>query len=147
MKTLIIGYGSTLRRDDGVGYMLAEGLMETMPEDVVIARQLLTPDLAEPVSQSEQVIFIDACAKTPPGEVGVRQITPKGENWGAFVHEMSPEVLLDCVKDIYGQLPQAWLITIGGEDFSIGEGLSAKVASVCPQVLREIDRLYRREDF
>lgn len=141
MKTLIIGYGSTLRRDDGVGFMLAEQLMETMPEDEVIARQLLTPDLAEPVSKVDQVIFIDACAKTPAGEVGVRAICPKGENWGAFVHEMSPEVLLDCVKEIYGTLPQAWLITIGGEDFSIGEGLTDKVTSVCPQVLQEVDRL------
>lgn len=133
-SSLVIGYGSTLRRDDGVGYIIAEQLMETLGEDSVIARQQLTPDLADSVSQAEQVIFIDACAKSAPGEVAVREVAPKGENWGAFVHEMSPEVLLDCVKELYGRVPRAHLITIGGEDFSIGEGLTPTVQNAIPHV-------------
>ena len=36
----------------------------------------------------------------------------------------APEVLLDCVKELYGKSPRAFLITIGGEDFCIGEGLT-----------------------
>ncbi len=146
MRTLIIGYGSTLRRDDGVGAIIAERLMDdptpiqsqesTPPNSVeIIGRQQLTPDLAESVSQSDRVIFIDACADAAPGDVKIRDLAPKGENWGAFVHEMSPEVLLDCVKELYGKLPSAQLITIGGDDFSIGEGLTPIVQATIPKVL------------
>ena len=113
--TLIIGYGSTLRCDDGIGYIIAEQLMDAPPSQIsdlksqieVIARHQLTPDLADAVHQADQVIFIDACADAAPGEVRVTEVKPAGENWGAFVHEMSPGVLLDCVKDLYGKTPRA----------------------------------------
>jgi hydrogenase maturation protease len=113
MKTLIIGYGSTLRSDDGVGYLIAEKLMDLFDDasaknpPEVVARQQLTPDLADDLSRVDKVIFIDACADAAPGEVRVCDVHPKGENWGAFAHEMSPEVLLDCVnvtgrRDLHG---------------------------------------------
>lgn len=138
MKTLIIGYGSTLRRDDGVGYLIADQLQDALPEDSVIARQQLTPDLADALSRSDRVIFIDACAKSAPGEIKVVPVQPKGENWGAFVHEMSPEVLLDCVKELYGKTPSALLITIGGESFEIGEGLTAPVAAALSKIVADL---------
>lgn len=138
MTTLIIGYGSTLRRDDGVGFLVAEHLMDLLPEGSVIARQQLTPDLADDVSQAKRVIFIDACAKTAPGEIRTEEVRPAGEDWGAFVHEMSPGVLLDCVKQVYEKVPAAQLITIGGEDFAIGEGLTAPVAQAMQTVIEQV---------
>jgi hydrogenase maturation protease len=144
INTLIIGYGSTLRSDDGVGYVIAETMMDQQenapsnghPSNVdVIARHQLTPDLADNLSRVQKVIFIDACADDAPGEIRIREVAPKGENWGAFAHEMSPEVLLDCVKDVFGRLPQAHLITIGGENFAIGEGLTGKVQAAIPKVI------------
>lgn len=145
--TLIIGYGSTLRCDDGIGYIIAEQLMDA-PSIInqqstaeVIARHQLTPDLADAVHQADQVIFIDACADAAPGEVRVAEVKPSGENWGAFAHEMSPGVLLDCVKDLYGKTPRAHLITIGGEKFDIGEGLTPTVQAAIPAVLSQLSRL------
>lgn len=142
--TLIIGYGCTLRSDDGIGYMIAEQLMDDpsishqQPTVDVIARQQLTPDLADTVQQAERIIFIDASAANAPGEVKVEPIRPAGENWGAFAHEMGPDVLLDCVKDVYGKVPTAHLITIGGENFGIGEGLTPTVQAAIPRVIREL---------
>lgn len=144
MRILVIGYGSTLRSDDGIGFIIAEQLMDDSSFNSqqsavdVIARHQLTPDLADAVQQADQVIFIDACADAAPGEVRVAEVKPAGENWGAFAHEMSPGVLLDCVKDVYGKTPRACLLTIGGEKFDIGEGLSAKVRAAIPQVLQKI---------
>lgn len=145
--TLIIGYGSTLRCDDGVGYLIAEKLMDQLESTNsqqttfdVIARQQLTPDLADAVSRADKVIFIDACAESAPGEIRVRDVMPAGANWGAFVHEMSPEVLLDCVMDIYKVVPRAQLITIGGESFEIGEGLTQKVSDAIPKVIEMVTR-------
>lgn len=138
---LIIGYGSTLRSDDGIGLLVAERLIDEFHDQAqvqVIARQLLTPDLADEVSRAERVLFVDACVQTPPGEIDRRPVTPGGENWGAFVHEMSPAVLLDCVKELYGKTPAAELITIGGKCFDIGEGLSPEVQAALPRVLEMI---------
>lgn len=149
--TLIIGYGSTLRSDDGIGFIIAEQLMDDLPAEIsnlksqidVIARHQLTPDLADAVQQADQIIFIDACADAAPGEVRVAEVKPAGENWGAFAHEMSPGVLLDCVKDVYGKTPRAHLITIGGEKFDIGEGLTSVVKAAIPVVVVEVSRLAR----
>lgn len=143
-KTLIIGYGSTLRSDDGVGYLIAERLMEfqdgaALPADVqVIARQQLTPDLADDLSQADRVIFIDAAAEGEPGEIRQQEVRPTGEAWGAFVHEMSPSVLLDCIKEIYHRTPEATLITIAGSIFDIGEGLTEKVQSAADRVVEQL---------
>ena len=63
-RALVIGYGNTLRADDGLGPAVAERLgSEWADEDVgVLSCQLLTPELAEPVSRAEIVVFIDAAA-------------------------------------------------------------------------------------
>lgn len=147
--TLIIGYGSTLRSDDGIGFIIAEQLMDDLPSEIsdlksqidVIARHQLTPDLADAAQRADHIIFIDACADAAPGEVRVTEVKPAGENWGAFAHEMSPGVLLDCVRDVYGKTPRAHLITIGGEKFDIGEGLTPTVQAAMPIVLSKVREL------
>ena len=135
--TVIIGYGSTLRCDDGIGFLAAEALMDLLPEDQyeVIARQQLTPDLADSLSRCDRVIFIDAHAGDAPGEIRTQPVIPTGKQWGAFVHEMAPDVLLDCVKQIFGKAPEAQLITIGVASLEIGQGLTPLVASALPRVI------------
>lgn len=138
--TVIIGYGSTLRSDDGIGYLAAERLMELLPPDraQVVARQQLTPDLADLLRHHRRVIFIDAAADTAAGQIDRRQVEPDGQNWGAFVHEMSPAVLLGCVKETYGQSPTGILYAIGVESFAIGEGLSQTAKTALDRVIKLI---------
>ena len=138
--TVIIGYGSTLRCDDGIGYIAAERLMELLGEEQaeVIARQQLTPDLADVLRRYQRVLFIDACANARPGQIDRRPITPDGQNWGAFVHEMSPAVLLGCVKETYGECPTGILYAIGVESFAIGEGLTPTAAAALDRVIKLI---------
>ena len=80
VKTLIIGYGNTLRQDDGVGRYLAEQIAEEQwPECQVLSVHQLTPELAASIAEVEQVIFIDAVLQ-PPGSsttVEVIPLTPK----------------------------------------------------------------------
>ena len=58
---LVIGYGNTLRRDDGVGPKLADAVAALGLTGVrTLACALLTPELAEAVSQAQRVIFVDA---------------------------------------------------------------------------------------
>ena len=59
-KILIIGYGNTLRGDDGVGYKIAEIIEQWNINNITsLAVHQLTPDLAENIAQADTVIFVD----------------------------------------------------------------------------------------
>jgi len=62
MKTLILGYGNTLRKDDGLGVYVALALASlTLPNDVDIRTyQQLSPELSPLLAQMDHAIFIDA---------------------------------------------------------------------------------------
>ena len=69
---LVIGVGNPLRGDDGLGWHAAEHLRERLVElhATVTSCHQLIPELAEPVSRAERVIFIDARVGPTPGTVG-----------------------------------------------------------------------------
>jgi hydrogenase maturation protease len=61
MKTLVIGYGNTLRGDDGVGSLVAEQVATwSLPDVRSHSIHQLTPELAAEIAQAEQIFFIDA---------------------------------------------------------------------------------------
>jgi len=125
---LIIGYGNRLRSDDGVGFRAAELLRErnVNPDIEVLAVPQLTPELTEPVSRAQQVIFIDAAAEGPPGEVRQRKLAAPAAG-AAFTHQMTPEALLAAAAALYGASPSGVLYSICGESFAYGEQLTPAV--------------------
>ena len=78
-RTLIIGIGNPMRGDDALGWRAIEELNQAFSceEAEMVTCHQLTPDLAESVAQRESVIFIDACAGSPPGEIRVNQLTTR----------------------------------------------------------------------
>ena len=120
---LVIGYGNTLRRDDGVGPGVAEAVAGlALPGVRTLACPLLTPELAEAVSQAHVVIFVDA-AVDAPREVQLRTLAPAGSSQ-VMAHAASPATLLALARDVFGHAPEAWLITIPAEDLGIGDEFS-----------------------
>jgi hydrogenase maturation protease len=120
---LIIGYGNTLRRDDGVGPKAAEAIAALdLPNVRSLACPLLTPELAESVSQARTVIFVDA-AVDAPREVQLRLLAP-AESSQIMAHAASPATLLALARDVFGHAPEARWLTIPVEDLGIGEELS-----------------------
>ena len=120
---LIIGYGNTLRRDDGVGPGVAEAVAGlALPGVRTLACPLLTPELAEAVSQAHVVIFVDA-AVDAPREVQLRTLAP-AESSQVMAHAASPATLLALARDVFGHAPEAWLITVPVEDLGIGDEFS-----------------------
>jgi len=123
-STLIIGYGNSLRGDDGVGAKVAE-TVETWKLnsiEVLVVHQL-TPDLSEQISQVFQVIFIDACSELAGGIV-MDRLSPCRES-EVLTHGCDPAKLLSVSLWLYGRAPLAWLMKIAAVDFSLGEHLSA----------------------
>jgi hydrogenase maturation protease len=120
---LVIGYGNTLRRDDGVGPRVAEVVAElALPSVRTLACPLLTPELAEAVSQARVVVFVDA-AVDAPREVQKRALAA-AENSQVMAHAASPATILALARDVFGHAPQAWLITVPVEDLGIGDEFS-----------------------
>jgi hydrogenase maturation protease len=120
---LVIGYGNTLRCDDGVGPKVAEAISAlALPGVRTLACPLLTPELAEAVSQARVVIFVDA-AVDAPREVQKRKLAPAGSSQ-VMAHAASPPALLALARDVFGHAPEAWLIAVPVEDLGMGEELS-----------------------
>jgi hydrogenase maturation protease len=115
---LILGYGNPLRGDDAMGPIAAERLGG-------LAVHQLTPELAERIAEADAVIFLDADATLPPGEISVTPIEPAEVQ---LTHHAAPAGLLHLARTVYGVAPKAWLIGMGGEDFDLREGLSPAAA-------------------
>jgi hydrogenase maturation protease len=120
---LIIGYGNTLRRDDGVGPRVADAVAAlALPGVRALACPLLTPELADPISRACVAIFVDA-AVDAPREVQLRKLEP-ADTSQIMAHAASPATMLALARDVFGHTPEAWWLTIPAEDLRIGEQLS-----------------------
>lgn len=139
---LVIGYGSPVRGDDGLGQVAAARLMQEQwrHEVEVIACHQLTPELVEPVGRSELVIFIDVRAACPPGQITrtvVRPSTPSG----AFTHHVTPASLLRGAQELYGSCPAALLFSVSAVQFDYDLALSPQVEAALPGLLSQIRRI------
>lgn len=148
MKVLVIGYGNPLREDDGVGWVAAEAVGNAVTMfpgtqiDVETVHQLL-PELADPISLADLVIFIDAAVSGKPGEILQHVVMPQGEKPGAFSHQVGPAGLLESARVLYGRFPPAYLFTITAAQMGYSETLSPAVAAALPHLFAHIDALIR----
>lgn len=120
---MVVGYGNSLRSDDGVGPRVIE-MVEALklPKVATLTCDLLTPELADPISRAGQVVFVDA-AVDAPREVQLRALVP-AESSQIMAHAADPRTMLALARDVFGRAPQAWWLTIPIENTSIGEALS-----------------------
>lgn len=120
---LVIGYGNTLRSDDGVGAKVAAAVAElALPGVVALVRHQLTPELAETISEARAVVFVDAAVDAFT-EVQMRQLEAAA---GAqlMAHTADPRSLLAFARQLFGRCPPAWWLTIPVENLGFGEELS-----------------------
>jgi len=135
-RTLVIGFGNSLRSDDGIGWSAAERLADDPRRGAtqVIRRQQLTPELSLDISAASLVVFIDASSVVAAGEVTVRMLTAVPGS-AAWTHHMTPEALLAMTRDLYAATPDATLVSIGADSFAVGDGLSPAVERALPVAL------------
>jgi len=137
--TLIIGYGNPLRGDDGLGWHAAARLEEALRGRGVriLKHHQLLPELAEPVSEADRVIFVDAAVGENPGEMEEQAVLP-GRQGSSFSHEFDPPGLLRFAEKIYGRCPEATMFTVTGARFGYEEGLSPAVEKALPELIRSV---------
>lgn len=136
-RILIIGYGNPVRADDGVGPHTAQLLDEQIPGCRILTPHQLTPELAEELAESDIVLFVDAEWEGTPGEVKSYEVKPAPKREAAsFTHQMDPAVLLTMAEILYGQAPQAFVVSVTGGDFGFTDRFSPEVERAIPELLR-----------
>jgi hydrogenase maturation protease len=136
---LVIGYGNSLRSDDGAGCRVSD-IVATwdLPHVRSLTVHQLTPELAEPISQSELAIFIDAFVgdnelsskrkKSTPVLQVQRIAVSKQLNSPALAdlgHISDPRSLLLLAQQVYGEVPVAYSLLLPAVNWGFGEQLSA----------------------
>ncbi|MDR3374909.1 MAG: hydrogenase maturation protease [Ancalomicrobiaceae bacterium] len=143
---LVIGYGNTLRGDDGAGPKVAELVADTvLPEQAtVLVRPQLLPELAADLVDRSVVVFVDAAATPTPGSIAIRRIeaaAADASDGSGLTHHVSPQALLLLAERLFGARPNAFLVTLGAASFDLGEELSPPVTAALPEAAAAVRRL------
>ena len=140
---LIIGYGNTLRGDDGAGPRVAEAVAAlNLPGVRALPCPILTPELADPISQAGAVIFVDA-AVDAPHKVRFRKLRP-AKSAQIMAHAASPATLLALARGVFGRAPKAWWLTIPAMTFDFGADFSPETQQGIALALEKIEALCHR---
>jgi hydrogenase maturation protease len=135
LPTLMIGYGNSLRGDDGVGQVVARALSQWhLPNVKTLALHQLAPELADDLAQVGVVYFIDACMDTTLEQPRVTEIQSNDSTVNVS-HFSSPQHLLALTKQLYSCEPRVYLVEMPAESFELSEGLSAKAQKGVREVL------------
>lgn len=147
LSVLVIGYGNSLRGDDGVGVAAAEQLRDTVQSNLVrvLTCQQLTPELAIEMSKVDRVIMIDAAKGETPGQINVSKIEPDNGS-ATFTHELRPSTLLACSQELYGKRPATFLVSVTGYSFDFSDELSDTLTRVMPEVLARVRELIDQQE-
>jgi hydrogenase maturation protease len=146
-SVLVIGYGNPQRGDDGVAWKVLDSLRATQPRPDAPPLRLkrvhqLAPELADPASRARAVIFVDARADASPGTVSCEPVTP-GTGTGSLTHSLSPQAVLLYAERLFGHVPRAAVVTVGGTSFDHGDELSPEALRAVPKASRRIRSLAR----
>jgi len=137
---LVIGYGNTLRRDDGVGPRVAEAVAALqLPGVRTLVCQQLSPEHAEPISRADTVIFVDAAVDAPQ-EMQLRALEP-GATTQLMAHAADPRTMLALAREVFGHAPAAWWLTIPAVELDFGEELSPSAQRHCVAAVAQIQAL------
>lgn len=135
MPALVIGYGNTLRGDDGLGPRIAEVLAaKRLPHVEVIVTHQLLPELAERLAAASLAIFIDAYPAAVGDSVRVEALGLK-DDADSLAHTTHPGALLALAQAAYLRAPQAWWVQVPGFAFAMQEALSPQAAAALEPAL------------
>ena len=139
---LVIGYGNTLRGDDGVGPRVAEAIEKlNLPGVRTLVCQQLSPEYADPVSRAHTVVFVDA-AVDAPREVQLRKLEP-ADSSQLMAHAADPRTMLALARDVFGHAPQAWWLTIPAVNLDFSETLTPEAQRGFAEAVEKIQEICR----
>ena len=124
-KVLMFGYGNPSRGDDAVGPLLLDRLQSEPSEQVEYLTDFqLQVEHALDLQQRDLVLFADASISSS-APFGFTRLSPLRDH-SYTTHAMHPASVLLVYQEIFGHAPPpAFLLSIRGERFELGEALSS----------------------
>ena len=123
-KLLLIAYGNPGRLDDGLGPAVADAVQRIgLPSVTIESCYQLAVEHAEAAARHDVVIFADADA-SGPAPFRFDRIEPQTK--ASFsTHMMEPATVLGLARDVFGALPEGYLLGVRGYEFDdFGEVIS-----------------------
>lgn len=134
---MVIGYGNSLRGDDGAGPQVVQQLQRhPLPGVHTRIEHQLLPELAATIAPCDRVIFVDVHGDPLPALVIWEELAP-ASHWD-HSHHLDPSQLLGLCQWLYGTAPQAWGLWLQGEAFPYGETYSPTIQRAIPQALAQL---------
>jgi Ni,Fe-hydrogenase maturation factor len=86
------------------------------------------------------VVFVDAAVGGEAGRVTSAPVdgSPSG---ATSAHHLSPASVLAYARCLNGEAPQAFIVSIAGQDFGLGEPLSCYVQAALPEAVGRVRAL------
>ena len=133
----MIGYGNSLRRDDGLGWHVAERLADDprLHGVTVLRCHQLTPELALDISSATLVVLVDASLGPPAGTFTVSHVERIDGSATTWSHRLSPASLVSMAEELYGRAPDVFVISGGVQSLDVGDQLSPVVEASLPLVV------------
>jgi hydrogenase maturation protease len=138
-SVLLIGYGNPYRQDDRVGHVVAEQVASRCGAQGRGAVRCLTAyqldlDMVEDLAAADRVYFIDAHTPDYSSEVELQQVAPAAPD-GFTTHVFSPAHLVHLAGTLYGNAPDAFILSVPGASFDMGDDLSPGTALAAEQAV------------
>jgi len=137
----IIGYGNPQRRDDGIGPYVVAQLEEILKGQTGIAVRSfhqLAPELVEDLQDAKVLILVDATVEQLGGGWQWIRVEPDIRATHHLSHHCRPSHLLGLLQTIYHQCPKTWLVSVQGDDFGFGVGLTPGAEKRARKVVSEV---------
>ena len=141
---LIFAWGNPSRGDDALGPALVERIAAARPthpewgELALLTDFQLQPEHALDLDGHGRVLFVDASVSCASPFVFDRLRPQPG--FGYTTHAMQPEALLAVFRQVTGrEPPPAWLLTIRGHAFELGEPLGAAAQAHLPAAIAFVE--------
>lgn len=145
-EVLIVGFGNSLRTDDGLGWHAAQRLADDprFAGITILQRHQLVPELACEIGTATLVVFIDATTSLPPGQVGVERVQPLERTSDTWSHHVSPSTLVSLSHQLYGRAAAVSVVSCGVQSLELGDRLSPAVEAAMPNVIDAVAALVTR---
>lgn len=138
-RTLIIGFGSIDRGDDGVAYHVINALRQRLGQNMLgedvtgleeLGRQTdsiflvqLAPELLDVLAGYDHVVFVDAHVLENVDNLYCAPVFPEYAP-ATLTHHMNPAMILALLKALYRREPTGHLVSIRGYNFDFHRDLS-----------------------
>ena len=145
MKTLVMGYGNTLRGDDGIGLWMAQQIeQDKLPGVLAAEAQQLPIEAVDDCEAYDRVVLLDCAAGGPA--FALQPLHPDAASGIGTSHYVTASLMVSLARLLNKKVPEFYLGSVRGESFDLGAPITAEVYERARALLKELRGLLSQEE-